>query len=57
MQKAKEINYDLRSSKNRDEERKDKSVVQFGLWSIEIHILAKLQAGEAPCSTAQSNLI
>lgn len=29
----------------------------IGLWNTKIHILAKLQANEAPCSTVQCNLI
>lgn len=29
MQKEKEINYDLRGSKNRDEHRKEKSLMQL----------------------------
>lgn len=56
MQKEKEINYGLRGSKNRDEHRREVRDA-VGLWSIEIHILAKLQAGKAPCSTMQYNLI
>lgn len=29
----------------------------IGLWSIEIHILAKMQTSKSPCSTVQCSLI